>query len=566
MKSATLHCQGCRILILGTKIGCPSKGAFVERFDYIIVGAGSAGCVLANRLSEDGKSQVLLLEAGGSDRNIWVQMPIGYGKVYYDERVNWKYTTEPDPNRNNLRNYWPRGKVLGGSSSINAMVYVRGHQNDYAEWAAVAPGWGWDNVGPVFKEMEEWVGGADEYRGGDGPLPVYDITKDAHPLSRKFLRAANQAGFPTNPDYNGAEMEGATLYQITTKNGVRASAARSYLRPAMGRKNLTVRTKAHATRVLFKDKQAIGVEYLKRGKTYQVFANAEVILAGGAINSPQLLQLSGVGPAEVLSKHEIPVVLDVPEVGQNLMDHLGADNLYVCNVPSLNKELRPLLGKIRAGLHYLFARKGPLSLSLNQAGGFIRVMENATRPDLQLYFSPVSYTRAPVGTRPLMNPDPFQGFLLGFNPCKPTSKGSLQICSPDPLAAPEMHSNYLDTDYDKAVMLAGMRLMRKIAQTPALSAVIDTELYPGVEIESDADMADFLREKSWTVFHQCGTCRMGQDAKTSVVDERLRVHGVAGLRVADASIFPTIPTGNTNAPAIMVGEMASKLIRQDAKK
>jgi len=542
-----------------------SRGACVEIFDYIIVGAGSAGSVLANRLSEDGKSKVLLLEAGGSDRNIWVQVPIGYGKVYYDARVNWKYTTEPDPNRNNLRNYWPRGKVLGGSSSINAMVYVRGHPQDYAEWAAVAPGWAWDDVAPVFKAMEDWAGGADHYRGAGGPLPVYDIAKDAHPLSHIFLKAANQAGFPTNPDYNGADMEGATLYQINTKGGVRASTARSYLRPAIRRQNLTVRTKAHVTRVLFDGRRAIGVEYIKGGKTHRVQASAEVILSGGAINSPQLLQLSGIGPEDVLKRQGVPVIVASGQVGQNLQDHLGADNLYVATVPSLNQELNPLLGKIRAGLKYLLSRKGPLSLSLNQAGGFIRLMEGATRPDVQLYFSPVSYTRAPVGTRPLMNPDPFPGFLLGFNPCKPTSKGHLNICSPDPMAAPEMHSNYLDTDHDRAVMLAGMRLMRKIARTPAMAAVIERELYPGPKIDSDEDLADYLREKSWTVFHQCGTCRMGQDAKMSVVDERLRVHGVTGLRVADASIFPTIPTGNTNAPAIMVGEMAAKLIRQDAQ-
>jgi choline dehydrogenase len=542
------------------------QGQDVQDFDYVIVGAGSAGSVLANRLSGDARNRVLLLEAGGSDLTFWVQVPIGYGKVYYDERVNWKYTTEPDLNRNGNRSYWPRGKVLGGSSSINAMVYVRGHPSDYAEWNSVAPGWGWDDVAPVFKRMEDWDGPANPLRGTGGPLHVHDVTQDVHPLTRMYLQAAEQAGYPTNPDYNASDMEGAALYQITTKGGLRASAARAYLRPAMKRANLRVETRAHVTRVIFEGRRAVGVEYVQNGRTLTARARAEVILSGGAINSPQLLQLSGIGPGAVLQRHGVAVLHDAPHVGRNLSDHLGADALYRARVPSLNQELNPLMGKLWAGLRYVLTRKGPLSLSLNQGGGFIRLMEGATRPDLQLYFSPVSYTRAPVGTRPLMNPDPFPGFLLGFNPCKPTSTGYLQICSPDPFAAPEMHTNYLDTDYDRAVMLAGYRLMRKIARTPAMAAVIEDEITPGWDVDSDEALADVIREKSWTVFHQCGTCRMGADPAQSVVDARLRVHGVDGLRVADAAIFPTIPSGNTNAPAIMVGEKASDLILEDARR
>ena len=535
----------------------------MEDYDYIIVGAGSSGSVLAARLSEDGRARVLLLEAGPSDLHPWIQMPIGYGKVFYDKRFNWKYTTEPDPNRDGVQTYWPRGKVLGGSSSINAMVWARGHPSDYEEWGAVAPGWGWDEVAPLFRRIEDWEGGDDGVRGSGGPVHVHDVRDEVHPLTHRYVEAMAQAGFPQSPDYNGPDMEGAAFYQITTRGGMRASAARSYLRPALRRANLRVETGAHVTRVLFEGRRAVGVEYRRGGM--RSARGREVILSGGAINSPQLLQLSGIGPGALLQRHGIAVVQENAQVGRNLADHLGADALYRVNVPTLNQQLGPVLGKVRAGLQYLLTRKGLLSLSLNQGGGFIRIMEGATRPDIQLYFSPVSYTRAPVGTRPLMNPDPFPGMLIGFNPCKPTSKGYLQIRSADPFAAPELHSNYLDTNYDRAVMLAGMRLMREIAATPAFSEVIEEEVYPGAEVKDDAQMAEFIRQKAWTVFHQCCTCRMGTHPAESVVDARLRVHGVQGLRVVDASVFPTIPTGNTNAPAIMVGERAADLIRAEAR-
>lgn len=537
----------------------------METFDYVIVGAGSAGAVLANRLSENSARRVLLLEAGGADNNVWIKIPLGYGRVFHDARVNWKYTTEPVPGLGERRSYWPRGKVLGGSSAINAMVYVRGHARDYAEWNSVAPGWGWDDVAPLFQRMEDWDGAPGPTRGQGGPLPVHDITNEVHPLTRLYLEAARQAGIPTNRDYNGPEMEGANCYQITTKDGYRASTARSYLKPVRRRRNLDIRTKAHVTRVLFEERRATGVEYRHNGQLKTAYARAEVILSGGAINSPQLLQLSGVGPRRILQDHGVPIVVDAPQVGRNLQDHLGSDNYYISKVPSLNQALRPLLGKAKAAMHYALARKGPLSLSLNQGGGFVRLSEASRGPDLQLYFSPVSYTRAPVGVRPLMTPDPFQGFLMGFNPCKPTSVGHLQIKSPDPFAPPELHPNYLDTEHDRALMIAGTRLLRRIADTDALRAVIETELLPGPDVDSDEAIAAYIKKEAWTVFHQCSTCRMGRDPATSVVDPNLKVHGIDGLRVADASIFPSIPTGNTNAPAIMVGEKASDLILQSTK-
>jgi len=537
----------------------------LQQFDYVIVGAGSAGSALANRLSESGQFTVLLLEAGGSDKKFWIQMPLGYGKVFHDPSVNWRYMTEAEPNLNNQSIYWPRGKVLGGSSSINAMVWVRGHKRDYDEWGSVAPGWNWDAVQKIFQRMESWDGPTNVIRGTNGPQAVHDVSHDVHPLTRSYLKAATEVGIKTNLDYNGSNMEGATCYQISTKGGIRASAARSYLWPLKKRRNLNIQTKAHATRILFEGKRAVGVEYLQNGQTKTARARGEVILSGGAINSPQLLQLSGIGQGALLQHHNIDVVHESNHVGKNLQDHLGSDNHYRARVPTLNQELQPMLGKLKAGLQYILTRKGPLSLSLNQGGGFVQLDPDASGPDLQLYFSPVSYTRAPVGVRPLMNPDPFPGFLMGFNPCKPTSTGHLQICSDDPMEPPKIYSNYLDTEYDKKMMLKGVHLIRRIANAPALQSIIETELTPGSHVKSDTEIAKYISQKSWSVFHPCSTCRMGSNPNMSVVDPRLRVYGVDGLRVVDASIFPTIPTGNINAPSIMVGERASDIILQDAK-
>ena len=537
----------------------------MHQYDYVIVGAGSAGSALANRLSESGKFTVCLLEAGGSDRKFWVQMPLGYGKVFHDPSVNWRYMTEPEPNLDNQSVYWPRGKVLGGSSSINAMVWVRGHKRDYEEWASVAPGWDWNNVQKIFNRIENWDGTSDVSRGMNGPQAVHDVSSDVHPLTISYLEAASQIGIKTNADYNGPNMEGASCYQISTKGGIRASASRSYLWPLGKRRNLNIQKKAHVTRVIFEGKRAVGVKYIQKGQTKTVHARAEVILSGGAINSPQLLQLSGIGPGKLLQKHNINIVHASHHVGKNLQDHLGSDIYYRANVPTLNQELNPMFGKLRAGLKYIMTRKGPLSLSLNQGGGFIQLDPNASGPDLQLYFSPVSYTRAPAGVRPLMNPDPFPGFLMGFNPCKPTSVGNIQISSTDPLLPPKIYSNYLDTEYDKKMMIEGIRLIRRIANAPALNSIIKDELAPGDRIKSANDIAKYIRQKAWSVFHPCSTCRMGNNPNISVVDPKLRVHGVDNLRVVDASIFPTIPTGNINAPSIMVGEYASDIILKDAK-
>lgn len=535
-------------------------------FDYIIVGAGSAGCVLANRLTDSGRFNVLLLEAGGSDRRFWLQVPIGYGKSFYDPRVNWMYRTESEPSLGGRQGYWPRGKALGGSSSINAMVFIRGQPQDFDHWRALGnPGWGWENVLPYFRKMEDSARGPSEWRGRGGPLAVTDVSRDLHPLCETFLRAGTQLRLPRNADFNGATQEGLGLYEITTRNGRRMSSARAYLGPAAKRPNLTVRTGAHVTRVLFDGRRASGVAYVLDGTQASAHAAREVIVSAGAINSPLLLQHSGVGPAAHLQAMEVAVVHDSPAVGRHLQDHLCIDHVYRSRVATLNEELRTWRGKLWAGLRYLVARNGPLALSVNQGGGFIRSRPGLDRPNIQLYFSPVSYTRAPPGKRPLMSPDPFAGFLLSAQPCRPTSRGYVQIRSPDPFGAPVIVPNSLATAHDVEEMIEGSRFLRVLAATPAFAAVIADELLPGRAAQTRDQLLDDIRQRASTVFHPVSTCMMGPDPRGSVVDHELKVHGLDALRVIDASVFPAVTSGNTNAPVIMVAEKGADLVLADAR-
>ena len=535
-------------------------------FDYIVVGAGSAGCVLAHRLTEDGRHKVLLLEAGGSERRFWLQVPIGYGKSFYDPRVNWMGHTEAEPALAGRAGYWPRGKVLGGSSSINAMVFVRGQHEDFDAWQAMGnAGWGWAEVLPYFRKLEDSARGPDVWRGRGGPVAVADVTRDLHPLCDAFVRAGVEIGLARNADFNGATQEGVGCYEINVRDGLRMSVARAYLRPAMKRTNLRVETGAHATRILFDGTRATGVAYVRDGVACTARAAREVIVCAGAVNSAQLLHLSGIGPAAHLNSLGLPALLDSPNVGQHLQDHLCIDYLYRSRVPTLNDELRPWHGKLWAGLRYLAARRGPLALSVNQAGGFVRSRTELARPNIQLYFSPLSYTRAPAGERPLMSPDPFPGFLLGAQPCRPESRGHLQLRSPDPFDPPRIVPNSLATDHDVQEMIEGAMLLRKLAAAPSLAAVIDEEISPGRSVLTREQLIADIRQRCSTVFHPVGTCRMGPDPQDAVVDPALKVHGIQALRVVDASIFPALTSGNTNAPVIMVAEKGADLILADAR-
>lgn len=532
--------------------------------DYIIVGSGSAGSVLANRLTASGQYRVTVLEAGGTDRRFYVQMPLGYGKLFYDPKVNWCYQTEPDPGLAGNRDYWPRGKVLGGSSSINAMVYIRGHRADYEEWGA-NPGWGWQDCLSAYKAMEDTEAGGDEWRGIGGPLFVSQNNRGLHPLVQDYIAACGQAGLPLNRDFNGAVQEGAGIYQMTIHKGRRNSAARAFLRPAMGRANLRVITRAMVTRVVMEAGRAVGVEYLRGGERIVLRCNAEVILAAGAIGSPQLLQLSGVGPGSLLQGLGIGVVRDNANVGDHLSDHQGINYTWRMNVPTYNDVLRPWWGKALVGAQYLLTGGGPLAKSINHAGGFFRTRPELERPNMQLYFQAFSTLMPRNGERPLLSPDKFSGLSIGLSNCRPTSRGHVRLRSADAQVHPVITANAFSTDLDVAEMLSAVKFLRVIAAQPAFAPLVAEELRPGPIVQTDQDLVADFRMRSGTVYHPSCTARMGADAASSVVDAGLRVHGVQALRVCDASAFPNLIAGNTNAPAMMMGWKGAEAILADAR-
>lgn len=514
-------------------------------FDFIIAGAGTAGCVLAARLSESGRHRVLLLEAGGEDRSPWIKVPVGYAKLFGNPRYNWMYTTAPEPELNGRVLEQPCGRVIGGTGSINGMLHIRGQREDYDRWRdAGNPGWGWEDVQPWFEKSELAV----------SPPP------QAHPLADAFIAAAAEAGFPANDDFNGPRQEGAGYYKLNTRGGFRSSAATAYLSPARGRANLSVVTNAMVMRVTIEAGNATGVEYRRGNETRVARARREVIVSGGTFNSPKILQLSGIGPGAQLQAMGLPVLRDLPGVGENLQNHFRASVVFRCRQPvTHNDVMASLPKKIGMALEYALFRKGPLAAG-TYAGGFFRSGPQAATPDLQATFWTYSVARRDAGGVVL---HPFPGFTMNAVILRPESVGSVRLASAAPDAPPVIRYNHLAADYDRRTLVAGLRLMRKFAAMPAMAQFAEEELLPGAASDSDDALVDYARSTGNSVYHPVGTCRMGADPG-AVVDSRLRVHGVSKLRVVDASVMPWVPSGNTNTPTAMIAERAAAWIAGDA--
>ena len=527
-------------------------------YDYIIVGAGSAGCVLANRLSAHPGNRVLLLEAGGRALNPWLHIPVGYFKTMHNPKTDWCYLTDPDPGIAGRRLQWPRGKVLGGSSALNGLLYIRGQREDYDRWRDLGnPGWGYEDVLPYFIRSEHQERGASTYHGTGGPLKVSEL-RVRRAIADHFIQGAVEVGIPRNDDFNGAVQEGVGYFQQTAYNGIRCSTATAYLRPARRRANLTVLTGAHTRKVLFEGRRAVGVEFQRGSVVQRARARAEVVLSAGAIGSPQILQCSGVGHAAYLRSRGIPLMHHLPGVGENLQDHLQVRLVYKTRLPTLNDEVNNPLKKLRIGLQYVLFRTGPMTLAASQVAIFTRSSPSLERPDIQFHMQPLS------ADKPGEGPHRFSAFTASVCQLRPESRGYVRIKSPDPFEYPSIQPNYLSTELDRAVAVAGIKVARRIAAAPSLARHIVEEFVPGAQYQSDDELLEAARLYSQTIYHASCTCKMGSDP-LAVVDARLRVHGLEALRVVDGSIMPEIVSGNPNAPIIMIAEKASDILLEDAR-
>lgn len=530
-----------------------------ESFDYIIIGAGSAGCVLANRITEDPTVSVALLEAGGRDTNPWIHVPAGYYRTMLDDSVTWQFGAGPEPHLDGRVVPWPRGRVLGGTSAINGLLYVRGQSHDFDMWRQLGnAGWSYEQVLPYFKRAESNERGEDELHGGSGPLGVSDVRMN-NPICEAYIEACVAAGIPRTNDFNGPSQEGAGYYQLTTKDGRRSSTGVTYLKPAMSRRNLTVITDAYVAKLDVASGRVTGVTFDHKGTRKTLNARGEVLLSAGAIGSPQILQVSGIGPGEVLKDAGVDVVHEMEGVGENLQDHFHARFVYEVTVPaSLNNVWHSRWNQMKAGIEYITSRSGILTIGAGVAGVFAKSHPDLEAPDLQIHFMPLSAVGPGQGLHS------FNGVTSSIAQLRPESRGHIRIKTPDPAEKPAILANYLDQQTDRDVLLRGMHMMRRISSQPSFSQILTSEHAPGPDATTDEDLMAFARKAGTTIFHPCGTCKMGSDP-LAVVDDRLRAHGLDGLRVVDASIMPTMTSGNTNAPTIMIAEKASDMIREDAK-
>jgi len=534
-------------------------------FDYIIVGAGSAGCVLADKLSASGRHSVLLLEAGPSDRRFWLRAPIGYGATFNDPVVNWRFQSEPEPGLDGRPIYMPRGKVLGGSSSINALVYHRGQPEDYDDWQRAGNlGWDYQSLLRFFRDYEDVVGPGQTPDQTAGKLTISDVADQYHPIKTAFFEMSHELQIP-HEERCQMMGEGLYPYYITTRNGARCSSAVAFLWPAKQRRNLTVMTGVTVTKLIMRDRRAVGVAADQHGRSQIFSARAEIILAAGAIGSPHVLQLSGVGPAALSQSCGIDVVYDQPNVGQHMQDHLGINYFHMANRPTLNNILGSWPRLMLAGMRYVLQRQGPLSLGVNQLGGLVRATPDAPRPDTQIYINPITYRVTDPYKRRLTKPDRAPGFIFSFHACRPYSTGSVSITCADASTAPAIHGNYLDDQRDLHDVVRMARFIGRLQNSPAVQKILAEPPESDLLTMSDDAIIDDFRARSGTVFHPCGTCRMGPDQRRFVVDTDLRVHGIEGVRVADASVFPNITSANTNAPTIMVAHKAAELILQSQR-
>jgi len=525
--------------------------------DFVVVGAGSAGCVIANRLSQSANNSVALVEAGGWDNSPWIHLPVGYFRTMHNPAYDWCFSTQPDPGLGGRAIDWPRGKTIGGSSSLNGLLYVRGQPQDYDRWRQMGnQGWGWDDVLPLFKRAENFERGGTDLRGVDGGLNVSDMSV-RRPICDAWVEAAQAAGYPFNPDYNGPSQEGVGYFQLTTKRGLRCSSAVAFLHPIKRRKNLSIITGAQRVTLKIDQARAKAVEFTDNsGRQRRIRAKKEIILSAGAIGSPHILMTSGVGDADELSEHGIDLHQHLPGVGKNLQDHLQARLVFKCHEPTLNDEVNAWFKQLGIGLQYILTRRGPMTMAASLAVGFMKTSPDLTTPDIQFHIQPWSADSPGEGVHP------FSAFTMSVCQLRPESRGHLALRSGDPTDKPSIYPNYLATEQDRQTLVEGIKIARRIATFEPLKGKISSPLRPTDDVQSDDDILTWARRWSTTIYHPTGTCKMGSDSM-AVVDERLNVHGIEGLRIADCSIMPEIVSGNTNAPAIMIGEKLSDMVLED---